>query len=880
MKRLFHWPQRNKSEIQSEVDEEIRFHLDMRIEQLVAEGRDRAEARDKAQQEFGDINEARRNLRRADLRNQTRRRRSEWFLEFFHDLKYAGRTLRRSRTFAAMAMLTLALGIAATTIVFSFTDGVLFQPLPFRNPDRLMRASGVHSPPDFVDMREALKDSAALAAYHFDTVVLTNDNVSDSLSAVRVTPGFFEALGVAPVMGRSISEQDAVSEQDRFVVLSDQIWRRHFAADATLVGKTVRINGEPYAVIGVMPPGFAFPASAEAWLPKSFSTRDLATQRGAHYLDVIGRLRVSFTLQDVKSRLAALSVRLQRQYPDTNARITLTAEDLKESIVGNYRRPLLVLLAAGFCLLLIACANIAGLTLVRTFDRAHELALRAALGAGRSRMARALLAESIIVAAVGGAAGVVLAFWGIDALVALEAGQIPRLANVQLSLRTLAFASAITALSAVAFGLAPVLRLLGGTNLAPSLAEGGRSVGAARSKGRLQTLLVGGEVALTLVLLAGAGLLLRTFVNLRHVDLGFSPQNVMTFDVSLPKSRYPEPYQSRAFFTTLADKLGHLPGVVAAGSVSGIPLTDYAYQISVEKLDGGPAYKEPGSEKSVQVRVATPDYFRTMGLRLVHGRLLEDRDSEKAPLAAIVSESAARMLWPNQDPLGHSLELGTRLGLGGARVGGTVVGVVADYHNFGVRRPKPPMLFVAHAQFPVPDQTIAIQLATPAGSMADVVRNELRNQDPELPLANFKQFSEINADALAEDRSNAVLVGLFAGFALALAAIGIYGITAYSVTQRMKEFGVRMALGASAPRILRMVLQQTLRLVVLGVMAGLAAAVFLTRSLQKMLFALSPADPLTLLGVAAGFLIIAAVASWLPARTAGKVDPMTVLRES
>jgi putative ABC transport system permease protein len=884
-RREFRWPWRDAMEIRREVDEEIRFHLDMRAEELKSEGMPEKEARARALHEFGDTHRARRLLRKADQMNENHRRHSEMFSEFAQDLKYAVRTLKRGRAFALTAILTFAVGIAATTVVFSVVDAVLFQSLPFPQPDRLVHISttgdlgeSVLSPPDFIDVRNELAGEARVAAYHFNSVVLTLPSTAERIVAVRATPGFFETLGVTPARGRVFTDQDGVPGQDHVILLSDTLWRNELNADSDIVGKSLRIDGEPFTVAGVMAPGLEYPEGAEAWIPQSFTERELTTQRGAHYLDVIGRLGPGTTLQGVQARLTTLTARLSQQYSNTNANQGAKVVDLRESIVGGFRRSLTVLLTAGLCLLLIACANIAGLTVVRTVDREHELNLRAALGAGRWRVTRTLLAESLVVAAAGCIIGVVVAGWGIGALTAVFSDQVPRISNLHLNGRGAAFAVSVTVVSVLLFGLLPAWRVFRTDRLSNALSEGGRTLTGSGKKAGMQSVLIAGEVAVTLVLLASAGLLARTFFNLQHVDPGFTIGNVLTFSLYLPDSRYPNPQTARVLISELHDRIRALPGVTQTGSVSALPLSNRRYTISISTVDGR-RLPPDGADKYVQLRIATPGYFETLGMRLLRGRLLERQDTENSMHAVVITEATAHLLWPGEDALGHAVELGTGLGLGLGRVGGTVVGILADYHEFGVRQPSPPMLFIAHAQFPYSDQVVTIQTAGDPRALVAAVRSELRQLDPELPMASLRDMREVAVQSLAEDRSYLLLVGLYASLALVLAAIGIYGITGYSVAQRRREFGLRIALGASPRRILGTAILRTFKLVTIGVAMGLAGTLMATQALGKMLFALSPTDPATLLAVAVGFLLIAFIASWFPARQAKRIDPMTALRE-
>ncbi len=801
-------------------------------------------------------------------------------------IRQAIRSLGRSPGYAATCVLTLALGIGATVTIFAVVDAVLLRPLPYPSPDDLVRVTSeargglsTMSPPDFEDMRAGGHSIRSMAAYHYTHLTLSGTGDPERITAARATPGLMATLGVAPAVGRDFGEQDAVDGGAHVVLLSDALWQRRFGADPGVVGRDIRVNGEPYVVAGVMPPGFAFPAEAQAWVPLGFTEDDLTTQRGAHYLTVVGRLAPGATAASAERDLDVIAARLAADFPDTNAQEGAAVRPLQVALVGDVTTRLWILFAAVALLLLIASANVASLTLARALDRGRDVAVRAALGAGRARVVWERIMETVVLALGAGLLGALLAVWALQALVVAEADRIPRLAAAAIDLRVLGFAVGVSLLTGLVAGAYPAFRLTRLQGLSERLAEGGRGRTETRGGARMRSLLVAGETALALVLLVGAGLLGRSLAKLGAVEPGFRTEGVLTFDLSLPESRYTDPARVQAFYDGLIERVAAIPGVQDAGAVAGLPLTDYYYSISVERLDGGPAYDEPVNAKSVQVRVATPGYFRALGLRLRAGRFLDGTDRDGAPNAVVVNESAAKLLWPGESAVGHSMELGTSLGLGRGRVGGTVVGVVGDAREYGPAEVPRPEVFAAHAQFPVEDMTLTVHTAGNPSSLLPAIRARVRQLDPELPLSDVATVDQLVRESLGQSRFYSLMLGLFAGLAVLLSAIGIYGITAYAVSRRTREVGIRMALGAGPAAVRRLLLGGGLMLAGLGITAGLAVSVLLSRFLAGLLYAMSPTDPVTLLGTATLLSAVAWLASWIPARRAARVDPAIALRE-
>lgn len=801
------------------------------------------------------------------------------------DLRHAVRCLLRSPGFTIVAVLTLAIGIGANTAIFSVVNAVLLKPLPLPEPDRLVRVYELDegrpwtvSPPNFVDLRRESSVFEEMAAYTGTAAALTGVGEAKRIFGSVVTAGFFRVLATSPMLGRTISTADTVAGQDRVVVLSHSLWQRQFGEDPAMVGRTVQLEGQEHTVIGVMPPAFEYPAGAELWAPLAFSEEDLTTQRGAHYLEAIARLAPGVTVDEASAQVAAIAGVLELRYPDSNTGSSAMAVGLRDALVGDVRPALLTLLGAVGLVLLIACANVANLLLARTAGRKRELAVRSAMGADRGRLVRYVLTESVLLALAGGVAGLLLAGLGLKLLLMLPVEEVPRLETAELDAAVLGFTAAVSMLTGVLFGLLPALKAGSALDLTGALKSGGAAVTADRAGGRTRSALVVAEMALAVLLLVGAGLLLTSFVELQRVDPGFNPRGVLTFNMPLPNARYPEPRQARAFFADLDQRIEALPGVESAAGVFGLPLSGFNYTISVEKQDGGPAYTNPGEERYTQVRIITPDYFSTMEIPLLAGRALQESDRAGTQPVVVVNESAAKLLWPDDDPLGHTFELGTRLG-GGARVGGMVVGVVADIRHHGPGEESQPEVFAAHSQFPVDFMSITVRTSVPPESLVGPIREQLHMIDTELPMDQVRTMEQRVAESVAQPRFYMLLLSVFAASALFLAAIGIYGVMAYAVRNRVNEIGVRRALGARTGEVLRMVVGRAMALAMGGLAAGLLAAFALTRVLSGLLYGVSPTDPLTFAGVAVLLGSVALLASFLPARRAAQVDPVVALRE-
>jgi putative ABC transport system permease protein len=798
----------------------------------------------------------------------------------FADLRHAARRLRRSPGFTLLAVLTIGLGVGATTVMFSAVHGVLIKPLPYPEPDRLVMVrgatraqpgrAGVISYPDFRDWRDASRSFETMAALRTADVTLAQAGGPERIEGARVTGGFFQVLRVAPAVGHLWPAEVDQPPGQPVAVLGDGLWRQ-LGADPTLVGRSLILSGQPHTVVGVLPAGFRPPREierAEVFVPLALDGPALE-ERGNRSLVAIGRLRSDVPLSQARAELAAIALRLEKDHADNTGHGAMV-ESLHADTVGELRRPLLVLLGAAAFVLLIACTNMANLVLPRALARRREVAIRAALGAKRSRLVRQLLTESLLLGMIGGAAGLALAHWGLAALVSLAPAGTPRLPDIALDGRVLWFSLALSLATGVAFGLAPALSA-SRTPVLVALHDSGRSPGLARHPAA--RLIVVAEIALSLVLMAGAGLLLESFRRLMSVDPGFDPDRVLTLAVSLPDARYIRPDQRAAFYADLLERARTLPNVISAAAITPPPGRggDIATRFIVE---GQPA-PAAGQKPRAEYRAVTAGYFATMRIPLKKGRTFDARDRRETRAVAVVNETLARQVFPGQDPLGQRIRIGVGTDPSDPHVF-EIVGVVGDVR---VSIPAPPEIYVPHLQQSWPWMSLVVRTSGEPGSLAGALRRQVAALDPELSVYNVRPLAELLSDALAARRLVMALLGGFALLGLALATVGVYGVLSQSVERRRAEIGVRLALGADSGDVLRMVLGQAARLAAAGVTLGLIAAFALTRVLQGLLFGVSATDPATFAAVAAVLAAAAMLASYLPARRAARLDPAAVLRE-
>ncbi len=790
------------------------------------------------------------------------------------DLRFGLRMLLRQPAFTTLVVLTLALGIGANTAIFSVVDGVLLRPLPYPAPERLAMVWGKHasigretaSMPDFLDWREGTPSFANLAAFHFAALNRTGEGEPERLIAMRATANFFQTLGVTLAKGRGFEVGEDRRGANSVAVLSHGYWTRHFGANPAVLGRSLTLDGVPHTIIGVAPEGFRLVQDAELWVPLA---TDQEQGRRADFLRVIGRLAPGATLERAQAELTSVMQRLEQQYPNTNARWTAEAVSLREELVGDSRPALLVFMGAVGLVLLIACANVANLMLARAARRQRELAVRAALGASSGRLVRQLLTESVLLALMGGGLGLLLAVWGIDALRVARLGLIPSHVEPGIDGRVLAFTLVLSVVTGMLFGLAPALRLPDKA-LDHTLRAGARGLTGGLGLRQLRGILVLAEVAIALVLLVGAALLLRSFERLQRVEPGFQPEGVLTVRLSLPRTKYPDDARLEAFSGQLEERVRAAPGVRSAALASTVPLGAGAgtYDFSIE----GRPLADPGLVQDTETFSVSPGYFPTLGIPLKAGRLLESGDGASAPGVAVISEAMARRFWPGQEPLG------ARLSLDGERWF-TVVGVVGDVRNATLAKEPYPQLYLPFAQMPMSSMYLAVRAAGEPRALVGTLRREVAALDAELPLADIRTMDERLSRSVEQPRVNVLLLGGFAGVALLLAGLGIYGVISQSVAQRTREIGIRMALGARPGDVLRLMIHQGMTPALVGIVLGLVAAGLGSRVLASLLYGVSATDPLSFATVPLFLAAVAFFAAWLPARRATRVDPTEALRQ-
>jgi putative ABC transport system permease protein len=797
--------------------------------------------------------------------------------------------LAKSPAFTLVAVLALAIGIGANTAIFSVVNAVLLRELPFAQPERLVRLWGTNaqqsvprgmgefsdfnvSPNDFADWRAQNHSFDSLAAFSsYGSVTLTGRDEPVRLRCPVVSPEFFSVLGVRPALGRFFLPEEEQVGKHRVVVLSYGTWQQRFGADPHIVGQTLTLNSSNFTVIGVAPKGFEHPRPSPTSEPEMWRALPLSLdpgERNNHWLHAIGRLKPGVTQAQAQAEMNIINGQLERQYPDSNSGRGVRLGSLHEAMVGEVRPALSVLLGAVGFVLLIACANVANLLLARSSVRQREMAIRTALGASRWRIVRQLLTESVLLAILGGGFGLLIALWATDLFVGLSGGDIPRLGTISVDGRILGFTALISLVTGIIFGLAPALDS-SRPDLNVSLKEGGRAVTGGQ---RFRQLLIISEVALSLLLLIGAGLMMKSFWRLQHVPLGFNPENLLTMDISMPPSRYPDRDQAALFQARLLERLSALPGVTAAASTSVIPLSG-ANSCDGMTIEGRPV--SPAEMPCVEVRDSSPDYFRAMGIPLVRGRQLTERDNKDAPPVVIVNEAFARSFFHGEDPIGHRINHSSP---DKPAVWREIVGVVGDVRHFGLDAEARPEFYEPQLQAPALATSIVVRSDTDLTSLAAAVRREVLAMDKDLPVYHLKTMRELISESVAQPRFRTLLLAIFATVALLLSATGLYGVMNYWVTQRTREIGVRMALGAQARDVLRMVVGQGMALAALGVGVGLVAAFALTRIINSLLFGVSATDPWTFVAVPVVLCVVAFVASYIPARRATRVDPMIALR--
>jgi putative ABC transport system permease protein len=861
-----------------DVDAELSFHLDMRIQELVAGGMPPDEARDLALRRFGDYERARRVCVDIDRRRERTMARTEYLTELRHDAAYAIRTLRRAPGFTAVALLTLALGVGANSALFSVVHGVLLQALPFRDADRLYRVRMVYpdgtqytalSAPDFMSVRADATVFEQVDAYATMLQTLLGTGEPREVRGAGVSDGLFDLLGLRVALGRGFLREENQPGRNRVVVLDNGFWQRAFGGDRGVIGRTVTLGGNPHEIVGILAPGERITTDVDVYSPLEYGpTFDATTMKGrrSEFLAVIGRARAGVAAPEIAADLRRVGTRLQSNYPETNDGLTFSGIPLLDLMVGDVRRPLFVLLGAVGFVLLVACANVANLLLARASARTGELAVRAALGASRARLVRQLLTEAAVLGLLGAAAGLAVSYWCTRALVAAQPADIPRLDQVAINAPVVLFTVAVALLTSIGFGMLPALQA---RRAMPSgLREGARTGGVGRGH-RVRAALVVAEMALAVVLLTGAGLLIRSFVGLMRVDPGFTVERGVAFRVVFQGEAYRSAAQIRDRVAQVEERLRALPGVSAVGITTVLPLSGLGALLDFAVVGAPPP--PPNVNQEIAFASVTPDYFTAIGASLKRGRVFSTADREGAPFVAVVNEAAGRRWFPGQDPIGRRVQISGNVY--------EVVGVVGDVLQRDPGQTAAPQLFAPYAQRTARTVRFVVRTAGDAVSMAPSIRATVRATDPNLAIPSFTTLDQLVTASVARPRFYTALLALFAAVALALAATGIFGVMSYAVAQRTREISIRMALGARAGDVLRLVVGRAVSLAAVGLVLGLAAALALGRVIRGQLFGVSPLDPLTLAVVTLVLGTSAAAASFLPARRAARVDPGTALRE-
>jgi putative ABC transport system permease protein len=800
------------------------------------------------------------------------------------DLRYALRMLAKSPAFTFVAILTLALAIGANTAIFSVVNAVLLRPLPYPQSEQLVRVFGTQptlpeaptSPANFLEWRTENQVFTHIATWNGQGFNLTGTDKPERVIGARVSSDMFQLLGVQPALGRDFTAEEDRDGADRVVILSYDFWQHRFAGDRNAIGQTIKLSDQTYTIVGVMPRGFAFPSPrAQIWTPVAFNAAERAT-RDTNFIDVVARLKPGVSLEQAQANMTAVAQSQAQRYPQTNAGIGVKVVSLQEQMVGDVRPMLVVLFGAVGFVLLIACANVANLLLARAAARHREMAIRGALGASRSRVVRLLLTESVLLAIVGGAVGLLLAIWSLDLLVSLKPANLPRLAEIGVNRTVFLFTAAVSVLTGVLFGLVPAWQV-SKIDLNEGLKESGRGSDAPRRQ-RMRSLLVISEVALSIVLLVGAGLMIRSFARLLAVDPGFKPDHVLTAFVSLPVAKYSKREEQVAFYDRLLERLRNVPGISAAGVVSDIPL--YGGSSTGFDVDGRtPAL--PGQRAMTDYRIINSDYFAAMGMHMVKGRAFARTDTETAPGVVIINETLAARYFASEDPIGKRLNLS-----GGPADPREIVGVVADVRNYGLDEDVKPEVYVPFFQSAagyLASQTSALTVVVRSTidptALTQTLREQVQALDKDQPVAAIKTMEVYLDESIAQRRFNMLLLGVFAGLALVLAAVGIYGVIAYTLTQRTHEMGIRIALGARGGDILRLVFSNSMATTIIGIATGIGAAFALTRLLRSLLYQVTATDPVVFATIPLLLLAVAAIATYFPARRAMKVDPISALRE-
>jgi putative ABC transport system permease protein len=795
----------------------------------------------------------------------------------WQDLRYGARMLLKRPAFTLIAVITLALGIGANTAIFSVVNAVLLRPLPFKDPDRLMVIRETKlpqfpefsvSPGNFLDWKAQNTVFERLVTSNSSSFNLIGTGDPERLRGMFVSDGFFATFGAVPQLGRDFLPEEDQPGRNLVVMLSNGLWQRRFGGDPKIVNQTITLNGQSYTVIGVMPASFRYGGqNLDLWTPIAFTAQQ-AQNHGGHYLSVVGRLKPGVSVEQARTEMITIAGRLATQYPDANTGWSVKLGPMLEFAVRDIKPALLVLLGAVAFVLLIACANVANLLLARAAGRQKEIAIRTAMGARRWRIVRQLLTESVLLALTGGVVGLVLANWGMKLLLTLAPQNLPRINDASLDGRALGFTAAITLLTGMIFGLVPALQA-SKPNLNEVMKDAGRGSTESGRRQLIRSTLVVLEVASALVLLVGAGLMIKSFWRLQQVDPGFNPNNALTASVALPRRKYPEEDQQAAFYKQLIEKLATLPGVQTAGAGNVIPLSnDYVLGFVIE---GRPPLP-PGAGQSTNYYAVSADYFKAMGIPLLRGRVFTEQDTKNTTRVAVINDSMAKKFFPNEDPIGKRIHV-----TNGPTTFREIVGIVGDVKHYSLEQTATLQTYEPYTQQPFSNMTLVVRTAGDPTSLSSAIRNEVLKLDKEQPVSTITTLDQLVSTSIAQQKFSMLLLGVFAAVAMLLAAIGIYGVLSYAVTQRTHEIGIRMALGAGRRDVLRLVMGHGMILTGIGVALGLMAAFLLTRLMSTLLFSVNATDPLTFGLIPLLLVTIALLACWIPARRATQVDPLVAL---
>ncbi len=869
----------HRSSADAELQHEIEIHIQQLTRDAIARGVNEAEAQAMALREFGPVEQLKESCRDT--------RRVGWMQDFGQDIRYGVRTLRESPAFTAVAVLTLALGIGANTAIFSIVDAVLLRSLPYPDPNRLVVLFGVPqkqsdallgiSYRDFIACRDQNSVFSEIAGNAFHDLTLTGAGEPLIVNAAAVTPELFSLLNAKPLAGRTLLPEDGKQGAAAIAVLSENLWRSRFGANPGLIGQSIALDKRSFTVVGILPASFRYPDGAprqDVWISilKDPLFGPLTSQPGVRLLGVIGRLKPGVSLEQAQTGMNIFSARLAKEFAAQDSGLGIRIRPYRQVVVGNLKSALLILLGAVGMVLLMACANIANLLLSQSTSRGREIAVRLALGAGRPRIVRQLLTESALLAFFGGVTGVLLAVLAVWSLQPFLPSDVLQISSIHIGGSVLGFALVLSLGAALVFGLAPAL-LATPSNLQASIKEGGERTGQ-RGGQRVRSFLAIAEISLAMVLLVAGGLLIRSFALVTSANPGFDPKNVTEAEISLPQFQYSTPQQWSAFANELLPRLHAQPGLQDSALAAPLPMDRQGQATFAFAIVGNPPLP-PGKSITADYHTVSPDYFRVMRIRLVRGRLFTEQDSSSNPNVAIIGETLAQRYFPNQDPIGRQMRFGFPPN---SNVPREIVGVVGDVRDVALSRKPGPTMYVPFAQAPLYGGEIVVRSSLSKSSVAAAIRHAVGSIDKSLPVTNVESFPDALGQSISQERFRTFLLSSFSAMALLLAAVGIFGVISYSVSQRRREIGIRMALGAQRRDVLRLILGQGAKLALFGLSAGIGIALLLTRWMASLLYSVSATDPLTFGVVAIVLFGVALAACYVPARRAVRVDPMAALR--